>query len=258
MAPDAPVVVVTGAARGIGRSTAKAYARRGARLVLVARSTAEHPNRRLPGTLDAVAEELTALGADVLVVPTDLSRPESADEVVSATLDRFAECDVLVNNAAVSFLGPFADVPVSKWRAALDVNLLAPVGLTHGFLPGMLARGRGMILNISSGAAFQPVPAQLPYAVSKVGLEHFTAGLALQLDGSPVRVACVRVDEIVPTEAVTYARPDMAELGRCSSDQLGAALVWVSEQPAQQGRIWTMADLRDAGAIPDRTADAAP
>src|SRR5438105_2370297 len=153
------VCVVTGAARGIGKAVAVAFAKRGARLVLVGRSTHASPNRGgLPGTLESVAAEAGGLGAEVVIVAADLSKPDEVDSVVNAPNERFGRCDVLVNNAAVSFLGNFLDVPVRRWHAVLSVNLLAAVSLIHSFLPGMLERGDGRILNVSSGAADTRTP----------------------------------------------------------------------------------------------------
>src|SRR5207245_10162814 len=118
------------------------------------------------------------------------------------TPDLFGPCDVLVNNAAVSFLGPFLEVPPSKWRAALAVNLLGPVMLAHGFLSGMVERGEGRIVNIGSAAAVSDVVLQLPYSVAKIGLERLTTGLAHQFGEQGVAVNCIRIDEVIPTEAV--------------------------------------------------------
>ena len=105
------VCVITGATRGIGKSAAVSFARRGAHLVLVGRSTEHSPNRGgLPGTLESVAGELQALGAGVTTVAANLSQPDDVQRVADATTKQFGRCDVLVNNAAVSFLGMFLDV----------------------------------------------------------------------------------------------------------------------------------------------------
>jgi NAD(P)-dependent dehydrogenase (short-subunit alcohol dehydrogenase family) len=113
----ARVVVVTGATRGIGRGIADAFARRGDTLVIAGRSTDANPNKvGLPGTLEGVAGELRAAGSEVLTVNADLTRTDDAQKVVDATLDAFGVPDVLVNNAAATFIGPFLDVPTSRWR----------------------------------------------------------------------------------------------------------------------------------------------
>lgn len=233
------VVVLTGATRGIGRAAALAFARAGARLVITGRSTDAAPHRSgLPGTVESVASEISAAGAEVAAVAADLASPEDVARVIQTTHDRFGGCDVLVNNAAVSFVGRFLDVPARRWRPVLDVNLLAPVALTHAFLPGMLERGDGRIVNVSSGAADtrreNRVP-QLPYAASKAALDSFTFGLAHQLAGSGVAVNALTPE--VMTESVEFSVTDpdvLAELRRrmVAPDAYAAAMVWLAAQPA--------------------------
>jgi NAD(P)-dependent dehydrogenase (short-subunit alcohol dehydrogenase family) len=245
------VAVVTGAARGLGREMALALGRSGARVVLVGRSTAAAPNRVLPGTLDEVEHELEAIGGHGLVVPADVSTPEGVERVATATQEHFGRCDLLVNNAAVSFIGPFLDVPVSKWRAAIGVNLLAPVMLAHALLPAMLDQGSGRILNIGSGAATSDGVLQLPYGVTKLALERLTTGLAHQLTGTGVGVNCIRVDEVVPTEAVSRAAPELAGGARSTPQDFAQAALWVLARPGWfTGLVLTMEQLRDLGALP--------
>jgi citronellol/citronellal dehydrogenase len=262
VAPDRnvrKVVVVTGASRGIGRAVAGAFARRGCSLVIAARSTDLSPNRAgLPGTLESVGTELRSHGVDVLAVPADLSRAEEAEALVASTIDRFGRCDVLVNNAAVSFLGRFVDVPARRWNPVLAVNLLAPVVLIHGFAPGMIERGDGRIINISSGAANTRPGAtggetvhQLPYAASKAGLEALTFGLADQLRGTGVAVNALR--PTVATEAVALGAPHLLEdtSGRWARPEPYAdAVVWLADQPDSfTGQLLSNDDLRARGVL---------
>ncbi|MEU7814014.1 SDR family NAD(P)-dependent oxidoreductase [Pseudonocardia sp. NPDC049154] len=245
------VAVVTGAARGLGRTTALALGRAGVKVVLVGRSTRERPNKALPGTLEEVAMELVALGADHLVVAADVSSEEDVARVLAETEARFGGCDLLVNNAAVSFLGDFLAVRPSKWRAAVGVNLFGPVMLLHAFLPGMLERGNGRVLNLSSIAALDDGVVQLPYSVSKLGLERLTTGLAGQLVGTGVAVNCIRIDEVVPTEAVTLAAPHLRDTARCTPEQFAEGAVAVLALPAERtGEVLAMDDLRAAGVLP--------
>jgi citronellol/citronellal dehydrogenase len=251
------VVLVTGATRGIGKAAAVAFAVSGAQLVLVGRSTNEEPNRGgLPGTVQSVRAELGALGTEVLTVAADLSNPEHVQRVIDETHARFGRCDVLVNNAAVSFIGRFADVPAKRWRTVLDVNLLAPVVLSQAFLPGMIERGYGRIINVTSGAAdtrtVTEVP-QLPYAASKSGLDAMSYGLAGQLEGTGVAVNILAPE--VLTEAVTYSVKDRQVLDRLARRMVAPeayadAVVWLARQPASfTGRYLTNDDLIRAGAL---------
>ncbi|MBV9511079.1 MAG: SDR family oxidoreductase, partial [Caulobacteraceae bacterium] len=175
------VVVVSGATRGIGRATALAYARRGARVAICGRSTAERPNKHMPGTLEDAEAALRAAGAsDVLAAPANLGDEADVERFAQATLERFGRCDVLINNAAVSFLGGFLEVPASRWRAVLNVNIMAAVILSQRFLPGMLERKSGVLLTVGSSSAHDDGVVQLPYSVTKLGLERIATGLAYQ------------------------------------------------------------------------------
>jgi len=237
----ARVVVVTGATRGIGRGVADAFAHRGDALVIAARSTDANPNQvGLPGTLEGVAAELRAAGSEVLTVTADLTRSDDAQRVVDATLDAYGAPDVLVNNAAATFIGPFLDVPVSRWKTALDLNLLAPVTLIQGFLPGMLQRGEGRVINITSAAArTHELPAggvpQLCYGASKAALDSLTYGLARDFAG--LGVSFNLLAPIVLTESVEYhltgERFDELKRRMAGMDPYGEAVARVADQPVE-------------------------
>ena len=124
----------------------------------------------------------------------------------------------------MSFVGPFLDVSAKRWRTVVGVNLIGPVALSRGVLPGMIERGQGRILNIGSGAAQSDGTLQLPYSVTKLGLERFTTGLAHQLAGCGVAVNCIRIDEVVPTEAVELHAKELAASARTSPEQFADAV----------------------------------
>ncbi len=233
-------VLVTGATRGVGRGIADAFARRGDRLVLVARSTEDNPNRvGLPGTLEGVASDLRALGSpDVTTIVADLAHTEEAERVVAEVRAAWGTPDVLVNNAAATFIGPFLEVPVSRWKTALALNLLAPVALIHGFLPDMLERDSGRILNITSSAARtrehppRDVP-QLSYSASKAGLDSFSYGLMHDLEETGIAVDLVA--PVVLTESVEYhlTGPRFEDLKRRMAPMgpFGEAVARIADQP---------------------------
>lgn len=251
----ARTAVVTGATRGIGRATALALAARGFSLALIGRSTAARPNRAgLPGTLEDVAAQAAERGAPVLTLSEDLAADGAPRRIAEQVLGRFGRCDVLINNAAVSFIGPFTEVPSRRWRTVLAVNLLATVELTEALLPGMLDRGDGRIVNMGSDAADtragSGVP-QLPYAASKAAIEAMSIGLAGQLASTGVAVNVVR--PTVATEAVTFSAPHLLDdpSGRwVPAGAYGEAIAWLVEQPAEfTGNLLTNADLAAAGAL---------
>lgn len=245
-------VLITGAARGIGRAMALEFARKGRQLVLAARSTQAMPNKAMPGTLEAVADEVRQIGAPVEIVRTDLSKTEDVDALIAVMNERYGGCDVLVNNAALSFVGPFLEIPARRWVPVMAVNLLAPVALAHALLPGMLERGRGVVMNISSGAS-QTTPGevqQLAYGASKAGMERWTAGLEEQLGGKGVSFHCIRIDELVVTEAVALAKPDLPpDHRRISPEELAEAAVGLADRPELSGQILRHADLREVGLL---------
>jgi 3-oxoacyl-[acyl-carrier protein] reductase len=243
--------VVTGATRGIGRAIAPAFAEAGADLVLVGRSSRAQPHRFLPGTLEEVEAEAARAGGRVVALRADLSRDEDLRRIAQVTAEQFGGCDILIHNAAVTFLGPFLEVPVSRWRAVLAVNLLAAVALSHALLPAMLARGAGHIVHLSSGSAqADRGPLQLPYAVSKAALERLTTGLHHQFHAQGLHASCVRIDEVIPTEGAAWGAPEVLAQARSSAADLARALVWlVSAAPDAAGRIVPLEELRARGAL---------
>src|SRR2546428_4405949 len=150
------VALVTGASRGVGRAIALALADAGADVACAARATDATP-RKLPGTIDATVREIQARGRRGLAVPTDLSRPAEVEAMVERTIAHLGRLDVLVNNAAITFAGDI-DLAIKRWDLVMEVNLRAPVLAIKAALPGMIARRRGAILNVSSAASVMAVP----------------------------------------------------------------------------------------------------
>ena len=176
-------VLITGASSGIGRELARLFADDGADLVLCARGE---------GRLRELAGELAAgYGVEAQVVPADLSRPGSPDEIMETLAQRHIDVDVLVNNAGFGAHGPVAGIGVQRQLEMIEVNVAALTRLTALLLPGMLARRRGAILNIASTAAFQPGPHQAVYCATKAYVLSFTEALAEEVRGSGVRVTCL-------------------------------------------------------------------
>lgn len=172
--------LVTGASKGLGTAYAIELARRGANLVLVARSR---------DALDALAARLRdAHGVRVDVIPVDLADPESPARIVAELGERGLEVDLLLNNAGLGTVGPFFDRPLEQHLFSVDVNINGLLALTHRLGARMLARGRGGIINVSSTAAFQPMPYQSSYAATKSFVLSFSEALAAELRGSGVTV----------------------------------------------------------------------
>jgi short-subunit dehydrogenase len=157
--------------------------------------------------LDALAAELGGAPGAVAVA-ADLSREGACDALRVELEGRRLAIDGVVNNAGLGLTGRFADQPLEVVRAMLDVNVRALVELTHAFLPPMLERGRGRIVNVASNAAFQPIPHLAVYAATKAFVLSFTEALAEELAGTGVRVQAL-CPGITATEFL-----DVSETGR--------------------------------------------
>ena len=168
-----PRALVTGASSGIGRELAICCAAGGHDLVLIARNADE---------LRGLADDLHARhGVDAIALPFDLARPESPEEIRREIERRELAIEVLVNNAGFAIHGPLAGTELTAASELMQVNMVALTLLTRLFLPGMLARGHGRILNVASTAAFQPGPYMAIYYASKAYVLSFTHALAEEL-----------------------------------------------------------------------------
>jgi NAD(P)-dependent dehydrogenase (short-subunit alcohol dehydrogenase family) len=202
-------VLITGASRGLGRALALAAAREGASLALCARGSED---------LEAVATACGQHGGDVLAVTADVAEPRDVERLASTALARFGVIDILVNNA--SELGPvplphLTDAPPSALEPVLRANVLGPLRLTQAVLGGMLLRGRGLVVNISSDAAVNGYPGWGLYSASKAALDALTRSWAAELEGTGVRVISVDpgdMDTAMHRAAIPDADP--SELAR--------------------------------------------
>ena len=178
---ERPLALVTGASAGIGAAFARAYAARGYDLALVARRAER---------LEALGAELSAAhGIEAFAIPADLAAFEACAAVLAAVAARGRVVDVLVNNAGFSIAQSFVGVPWSRQRDFLMTLVVNACGLAHGVIPGMVARGRGAIINVGSMAAFAPgVAGHSLYPGAKSLMVSWSQSLAAELKGAGVRV----------------------------------------------------------------------
>ena len=177
-----PAIVVTGASSGIGREIAKVAARDNQPLLLIARNELK---------LNAIADELRSGGTSVFVLAVDLSSPDSFQRIEQALTSHNLHCDVLVNNAGFGVFGAATEIDAASAINVIDVNVRALTELTLKFLPGMVARRRGGILNAGSITGFFIGPYMATYYASKAYIRSFSLALASELEGSGVTMTCL-------------------------------------------------------------------
>ena len=166
------VVVITGASAGIGRATALECARRGASLVLAARTTA---------ALDAVAHTASQLGAAAQVVTTDITQRDQVDRLAHAAVERFGRIDTWVNNAGGTAYATVEEMPIEEIEAQVQLSLLGPIYGMKAALVQMRRQGYGTIVNVGSALSNRAVPLQGAYCAAKHGLKGITDALRLEL-----------------------------------------------------------------------------
>ena len=149
------VAVVTGASRGIGAAIAQRFASDGIRVAAVARTL--DADASVSGSLQETVEAIRAAGGTAEAFRADISRPEDRRSVIASVLEHFGTVDILVNDAAVTFLTPVEDFSEKRLRLMFEVQVFAPFELSQLVLPGMKSRGEGWILNISSRAGVNPI-----------------------------------------------------------------------------------------------------
>ena len=175
--------LVTGASSGIGAAIARELAGRGHALTLVARR-----EERLRSLATELQDEH---GTDVEVIAADLSDPAGRDQLDSEVTQRGRWVEILVNNAGFGSRGDFVSNERGRQVEMVRTNVEAVVDLTARFLPGMVERGRGSVINVASVAAFQPMPGTAVYAASKSFVLSFSEAIRTELRGSGVTVTAV-------------------------------------------------------------------
>jgi len=175
------VVTVVGASSGIGRETALEFAKRGAKLVVSARTESG---------LASLVSEISALGGEAIAVPADVADFEQVQKIAAKTIERFGRVDTWVNAAATAVIAPFEQVTPEEFKRVIEVNLMGPVYGAMVAMPLLRQTGRGAIITISSVEARRSMPLQSSYSASKHGLEGFMDALRAELkyEGFPISI----------------------------------------------------------------------
>ncbi|OBH03764.1 SDR family NAD(P)-dependent oxidoreductase [Mycobacterium sp. E1747] len=230
------VAVVTGGGGGIGAATARLFARHGAHVVIV----------DIDGGLAArTVDDIAAAGGSAVAVVTDVRDPAAVDDMARSVLERYGRADALVNNVGhwLRHPGNFADTEPGLWDQLYRVNLHHVFLVTHAFLPAMVARRAGAIVNVSSIEGLRGYPEDPVYAAFKAAVIQFTRSLAVQVGGHGVRVNAIAPD-VTESLQVPYSQwlspdeqaqwPQWVPVGRMGvpEDQARVILFLVSDSSA--------------------------
>jgi NADP-dependent 3-hydroxy acid dehydrogenase YdfG len=187
------VVVITGASAGVGRATARAFAKQGAKIALIARG--------IDG-LQAAKKEIEALGGQALAIPLDVSDHLAMDSAVARIEQTLGAIDIWVNNAMLSVFSPAKEMRPEEYKRVTDVTYLGYVYATLAVLKYMLPRNRGVIIQIGSALAYRSIPLQSAYCAAKHAVLGFTESLRTELlhDHSKVQVMMMELPAVNTTQ----------------------------------------------------------
>ncbi len=216
---DGKVALVTGTSRGLGKAIALRLAAEGATVALTARTM--EPDPKYQGSLGQTLEEIEAAGGSAVAVQADLSKPEDRERMFGEVVGRVGPPDILVNNAAVTFLRPLDQFPDRRVRLMVEMHVLAPLHLTQLAIPAMRERGRGWVLNVTSvggdlpdGPPFSEFDRTAGFGVYgtvKAALNRLTKSLAAELFDDGIAVNAAAPTNPVATEgagALDLAKTD--------------------------------------------------
>ena len=250
------VALVTGSSRGLGKAIAQRLAGEGATVALTARTL--EPDPKYQGSLRQTLEEIEAAGGSAIAVAADLSNSEERDRLFAEVVERIGAPDILVNNAAVTFLRPLDGFPERRVRLMMEMHVLAPLHLTQLVIPAMRDRGHGWVLNVTSvggdlpdGPPFSDFDRTAGFGVYgtvKAALNRLTKSLAAELydDGIAVNAAA-------PSNPVATPGAGTLDLAKVDTEDIAlitetAFVLCTGDPKSMTGRIArTQPFLREIG-----------
>jgi len=228
---EGKVVVITGASSGLGESTARLLAAKGAKVVLGARRK---------DRIDALVKDITAKGDNAIGFATNVTKRSDVEALVKGAMDKYGRMDVIVNNAGLAFIAPMAALKVEEWDQMIDVNIK---GLLYGVaaaLPIMQRQKQGHIINIASVVGFKVfAPGGAVYSATKFAVRAVTEGLRLELKADNIRATMISpgaiATELGESGSDEVAKENLREFYKIAipADSIARAVAYAIEQPAE-------------------------
>ena len=219
------LALITGATKGIGRSTAHTFAKAGWNLTLLARDL---------NKLRDLKNELSNTGVQINILMCDLSQSENIDQQLNQSIKSYGCPTVVINNAGFAFNGELVSMPLDKWQEIIQVNLTSIFQICSYIVPLMRKKG-GLIINVSSHAANNAFPNWGAYCVSKAALASFTKCLREEERKNLIRACTITLGSVnTPLWDSEFVNSDFSKDSMLSSDRVSETILFIAEQPKSQ------------------------
>ena len=219
------LALITGATKGIGRSTAQTFARAGWNLILLGRDIRN---------LQDLKNELSTTGVQINILAFDLSQSDKVDQYLNQCINSYGCPTVVINNAGFAFNGELVSMPLDKWQEIIQVNLTSVFQICSCIVPLMRNKG-GLIINVSSHAANNAFPNWGAYCVSKAALASFTKCLREEERKNSIRACTITLGSVnTPLWDSEFVNSDFNKNSMLSSDSVSETILFIAEQPTSQ------------------------
>ncbi len=219
------LALITGATKGIGRSTAQTFARAGWNLILLGRDLRN---------LQDLRNELLTTGVQINILAFDLSQSDKVDQYLNQCINSYGCPTVVINNAGFAFNGELVSMPLDKWQEIIQVNLTSVFQICSCIVPLMRNKG-GLIINVSSHAANNAFPNWGAYCVSKAALASFTKCLREEERKNSIRACTITLGSVnTPLWDSEFVNSDFNKDSMLSSDKVSDTILFIAEQPKSQ------------------------
>ncbi len=219
------LALITGATKGIGRSTAQTFAKAGWNLILLGRDIQK---------LQDLKNQLSNTGVQINILAFDLSQSDKVDQYVNQCIKSYGCPTVVINNAGFAFNGELISMPLDKWQEIIQVNLTSVFQICSCVVPIMRTKG-GLIINVSSHAANNAFPNWGAYCVSKAALASFTKCLREEERKNSIRACTITLGSVnTPLWDSEFVNSDFNKDSMLSSDRVSETILFIAEQPKSQ------------------------